>query len=387
MTNEAIDDLEPLLSDVSIEVQLRAGYTLGEIYRTYEMVEPASLMYERVISEADTYWAPKAALAMGDLSLAAGRRSEAAAYWDQAAACSISSIRRQADARFEQLIERETEAELAAKAEAKALQDQVSSLSIAAATETHVESVTPPPAVQPAFTQPMFERPVAEQPVSEQPLSEQPLSEQPLSEQPLSESAEILWVDSPLDAEPEEIEPLIIDLASPTAEVPSAPPTKADPVLIDVVSAAPDEVDPLVIDLDDVAAGEADRRVPAPAPAAPRADHGAQGSGPNDPIVVALDDVDLDQEAPNNVYQLDIAARRQVRADDSVGGFARFISDEPLEPTDSSSLFESFGVGEVDTSDSAASDRVDQTGHPDVCLLYTSPSPRDATLSRMPSSA
>ena len=25
--------------------------------------------------------------------------------------------------------------------------------------------------------------------------------------------------------------------------------------------------------------------------------------------------------------------------------------------------------------------------HPEVCLLYTSPSPRDATLSRMPSSA
>ena len=28
-----------------------------------------------------------------------------------------------------------------------------------------------------------------------------------------------------------------------------------------------------------------------------------------------------------------------------------------------------------------------QTGEIDICLLYTSPSPRDATLSRMPSSA
>ena len=28
-----------------------------------------------------------------------------------------------------------------------------------------------------------------------------------------------------------------------------------------------------------------------------------------------------------------------------------------------------------------------RTGHPYICLLYTSPSPRDATLSRMPSSA
>ena len=28
-----------------------------------------------------------------------------------------------------------------------------------------------------------------------------------------------------------------------------------------------------------------------------------------------------------------------------------------------------------------------QVRHPNICLLYTSPSPRDATLSRMPSSA
>ena len=28
-----------------------------------------------------------------------------------------------------------------------------------------------------------------------------------------------------------------------------------------------------------------------------------------------------------------------------------------------------------------------ESGHPRACLLYTSPSPRDATLSRMPSSA
>ena len=30
---------------------------------------------------------------------------------------------------------------------------------------------------------------------------------------------------------------------------------------------------------------------------------------------------------------------------------------------------------------------IDTPGHVDFCLLYTSPSPRDATLSRMPSSA
>ena len=31
--------------------------------------------------------------------------------------------------------------------------------------------------------------------------------------------------------------------------------------------------------------------------------------------------------------------------------------------------------------------QADGAGHSSICLLYTSPSPRDATLSRMPSSA
>ena len=37
--------------------------------------------------------------------------------------------------------------------------------------------------------------------------------------------------------------------------------------------------------------------------------------------------------------------------------------------------------------DLASNDYLDLARHPLFCLLYTSPSPRDATLSRMPSSA
>ena len=39
-----------------------------------------------------------------------------------------------------------------------------------------------------------------------------------------------------------------------------------------------------------------------------------------------------------------------------------------------------------DTSGNYLADAVSNVGH-NICLLYTSPSPRDATLSRMPSSA
>ena len=45
---------------------------------------------------------------------------------------------------------------------------------------------------------------------------------------------------------------------------------------------------------------------------------------------------------------------------------------------------------EARTRDEAEQDRAaieEQGGQTDACLLYTSPSPRDATLSRMPSSA
>ena len=41
----------------------------------------------------------------------------------------------------------------------------------------------------------------------------------------------------------------------------------------------------------------------------------------------------------------------------------------------------------VDTSVGAGNTAAEKTNRYDNCLLYTSPSPRDATLSRMPSSA
>ena len=46
----------------------------------------------------------------------------------------------------------------------------------------------------------------------------------------------------------------------------------------------------------------------------------------------------------------------------------------------------SYGYDEVNLNVGCPSDRV-QAGRFGACLLYTSPSPRDATLSRMPSSA
>ena len=44
-------------------------------------------------------------------------------------------------------------------------------------------------------------------------------------------------------------------------------------------------------------------------------------------------------------------------------------------------------IGDQVIVDSASATVVKEVGHDIYCLLYTSPSPRDATLSRMPSSA
>ena len=52
-----------------------------------------------------------------------------------------------------------------------------------------------------------------------------------------------------------------------------------------------------------------------------------------------------------------------------------------------------FGVIDINVSDDQVDDRLDEAlqyfaqYHYDGCLLYTSPSPRDGLLSRMPSSA
>ena len=56
------------------------------------------------------------------------------------------------------------------------------------------------------------------------------------------------------------------------------------------------------------------------------------------------------------------------------------VSKGIIEKIDFSEVLKSDGVVDIITEG-------DIEGQNDVCLLYTSPSPRDATLSRMPSSA
>ena len=57
----------------------------------------------------------------------------------------------------------------------------------------------------------------------------------------------------------------------------------------------------------------------------------------------------------------------------------RAALEDPLKRFDGSVLVDIFQIAETVTKDPAIGFR--------CCLLYTSPSPRDATLSRMPSSA
>ena len=58
--------------------------------------------------------------------------------------------------------------------------------------------------------------------------------------------------------------------------------------------------------------------------------------------------------------------------------------DLELVPVQSSNRMQFLEQGKIDMMIATMSDRVDRRK---ICLLYTSPSPRDATLSRMPSSA
>ena len=72
------------------------------------------------------------------------------------------------------------------------------------------------------------------------------------------------------------------------------------------------------------------------------------------------------------------------------GGFPGMGVPQKREPADTTKLYETLGI---EKSSSAAQIKKAYRKkalrmHPDKgCLLYTSPSPRDATLSRMPSSA
>ena len=58
---------------------------------------------------------------------------------------------------------------------------------------------------------------------------------------------------------------------------------------------------------------------------------------------------------------------------------------KPHQIDDVKEALESFGITGMTVSEASGYGR--QRGHSEVCLLYTSPSPRDRTRSRMPSSA
>ena len=70
----------------------------------------------------------------------------------------------------------------------------------------------------------------------------------------------------------------------------------------------------------------------------------------------------------------------------TVTGDAPSESDEAMEDEESDEAMEDEAM-EDEESDEAMEDEAMEDEESGACLLYTSPSPRDATLSRMPSSA
>ncbi len=100
LVNEAIDELELLFGHNEVEVQARAAFSLGEVYRSYEMLDAATSMYERVIDHRDRYWSPKAELALGDLLDEKGDHAAAAECWARAATSEIAAIEDRARARL-----------------------------------------------------------------------------------------------------------------------------------------------------------------------------------------------------------------------------------------------------------------------------------------------
>ena len=76
----------------------------------------------------------------------------------------------------------------------------------------------------------------------------------------------------------------------------------------------------------------------------------------------------------------------------AAGVFAEANEDPTIEPKTEIDGYDALrlSIDEQITMLVATKEQVntaEQTGDLDICLLYTSPSPRDATLSRMPSSA
>ena len=325
LINEAIDDLEVLLGNAEVEVQLRAGFILGEVYRTYEMYEPAAAMYQRIVDAGDTYWSPKAALCLGDIALADGRTNDAAAYWDQAASCSIASIRRRADARYERLLEPETEAELAARLLAEptsdGIEDELSADDLVDFGDDELAEIDLP--------EPQW----ADDDVT---VIEVPTQSQAAEPVELVEDHDVYLGPSGADEEPA-AEPVEIFDPAFVIEPPhiAGPPAMPGP---DVGLASMPREEPLVIDLaalaEDQATSGASGEGAGDEPAAQVVESADDQASEVDqtveePTIVVLSDLEESAaDPPNNVYHLDVAARRNAAKGDRPNGFERLIQEE-----------------------------------------------------------
>ena len=98
--NDAIDDLEALLADADEQVQRRTLLTLGRVYASFDMIDPAVSMFQRAVASDDPYWMPAASLALGDVLAARGDLNPASEYWSYAASGAVSRIAEQARERL-----------------------------------------------------------------------------------------------------------------------------------------------------------------------------------------------------------------------------------------------------------------------------------------------
>ena len=86
-------------SDVA-EQRLRAVCTLGEIYRSHQMLTEAETMYLEGVNSSDAYWSAKAAVGLAEVLEEIGDDAAAVTAWEQAAASPVDSIRSAAEARL-----------------------------------------------------------------------------------------------------------------------------------------------------------------------------------------------------------------------------------------------------------------------------------------------
>ena len=79
------------MADHDEHVQLRALFSLGQVYAGHDMVDPAMSMFQRVVEADDDYWSPVGALAWGDLMASTGDFEAATEHWVVAADGAVSS--------------------------------------------------------------------------------------------------------------------------------------------------------------------------------------------------------------------------------------------------------------------------------------------------------